>query len=169
MWQQGPVDNAGTASLVLEVHAARARGEGLSRQGNQADSLSFSWKQASEVAKPVEGTGSLSTWTDVVQKRKKARKAPETQDAAPATSPPGDQTPSPVTTEMPLVETKEMEVSEGTAKRKLEKEEDFYPMPRNRVVCGVEQVESGGIDTSEMLSPDSIYDGMLATQSPHRM
>ncbi|KAH3828548.1 hypothetical protein DPMN_130529 [Dreissena polymorpha] len=100
----------GTASFVLEVHAARARGEGLSRQVHQADSLSVG-KQASEVAKPVESTGSLSTWTDVVRKGKKAKKAPETQDAAPATSPPGDQTPSPVTTEMPVVETKEMEVS----------------------------------------------------------
>lgn len=126
-------------------------------------------KQASEVAKPVEDTGSVSTWTDVVRKGKKAKKAPETQDAAPATSPPGDQTPSPVTSEMPVVETKEMEVSEGTSKRKLETEEEFTPMPRNRVVSGVEQVESGGIDMSDMLSQDSIYDGMLATQSPHRM
>ncbi|XP_052284664.1 uncharacterized protein LOC127881080 isoform X1 [Dreissena polymorpha] len=66
-------------------------------------------KQASEVAKPVEDTGSVSTWTDVVRNGKKAKKAPETQDAAPATSPPGDQTPSPVTSEMPVVETKEME------------------------------------------------------------
>ncbi|KAH3826006.1 hypothetical protein DPMN_127895 [Dreissena polymorpha] len=70
---------------------------------------------------------------------------------------------------MPVVETKEMEVSEGTSKRKLETEEEFTPMPRNRVVSGVEQVESGGIDMSDMLSQDSIYDGMLATQSPHRM
>ncbi|KAH3804373.1 hypothetical protein DPMN_132657 [Dreissena polymorpha] len=79
-------------------------------------------KPAQGVGEPVEWSGASSKWTDVVRKGKKQKQAPKKQDAAPVTPPSGDQTPAPVTPEVALVPSQDMEVSETSAKRKLETE-----------------------------------------------
>ncbi|KAH3739190.1 hypothetical protein DPMN_045837 [Dreissena polymorpha] len=88
------------------------------------------------------GTESSSFRLEVVRK-KKSRKAPEKQDIASYASPSNDRTPAPAVPEKVLVVDQEMEASEASVKRKLE-DDDFTPLPRNRVASRNVQVESGG-------------------------
>ncbi|KAH3811387.1 hypothetical protein DPMN_139797 [Dreissena polymorpha] len=64
-------------------------------------------------------------------------------------------------------ETTNMEVSVASAKRKVEEVENFTLMPRNRFVSGRMPAEDDGLDASEVLTQDGIYDGILEVQSPH--
>lgn len=64
-------------------------------------------------------------------------------------------------------EPSQMEVSMASSKRKVEDLDEFTPMPRNKVASGHVPPGDIGLDTSEMLTQDSILDGILDAQSPH--